>query len=682
MRLIVEYVRALGGDRAVCKLLAEAGEDRPLAVVEDEHDWSSYAAKIRLFEAAATVTGQPDVARRIGESALDSQIGGTVRMLLGLVGSPAQVVRGIARAHGKLSTAAEIAAVSVDDTSAVVRYRVREPHAPHAHDCAYTAGLLSQIPVPFGLPPARVRHEVCQVRGADACLYALSWERRRRRLPFGRSARAPASLSPEAVLGRLQDLQETVAELVAERNLEEVLEVITRRARSTVEAERFLLVTRLDDGARPLIRSVGFTTVEAETAASRLLEDLPPETGGHVIVAPLRSSSRDYGRLAAFGRSPFFDLEEDLLASYASLAAHALDAVTALDEAHERSQVSETLLGFARTLLTTRDRHEVAQATAEAALSVAFADAASVWLFDPVDEVLRMAGSEGWSEQATAAMSDLEISTADTPELAWMLGQPEAPRLYDRTTGDPLIRWALETGGRSCMLVLPLWSSARMWGIVVTAWDAPVSAIGDRLLERLSGLADQAITAFDRAELAEQVHRQATVDALTGVLNRKAFTDRLHQVLSGRGSAEPTEEEAAPALIFLDVDGLKPVNDTLGHGAGDEMLCAVAQRLTEMVRTDDLVARLGGDEFTVLLDSVAGKEELERVAEHVRRVLSEPVVIDGQVVQVTASVGAIRLLPAYRSVRGVLRDADAAMYAAKRAGGDRAVVLDGSGATG
>jgi diguanylate cyclase (GGDEF)-like protein len=678
MRLIVEHVRRFGGDDAVRKLLAEAGEDRPLAVVEDERVWSSYAAKIRLFEAAATVTGQPDVARRIGRGALDSGVGGTIRLLLGLVGSPAQVLRGIARAHSKFSTAAEIAALSVDATSALVRYRVLQPHEPSAHDCAYTAGLLSQIPVLFGLPAATVRHDVCQVRGGEACLYALSWERRRRRLPFSGAAvrGTPADAPAAVVLQRLQDLQETVAELVADRSVDEVLQVVTGRARSTVGAQRFLLVTRLDDGAAPRIHSDGFTAEEAETTATRLLADQAPETGEHVIVAPLRSSSHDYGRLAAFGRSPFFDHEEGLLASYASLAATALDAVTALDEARERTQVSEALLGFARALLATRDRHEVAHATAEAALSVAFSDAASVMLYDPVEEVLKLAGHAGWSESAVQQMGNLEIRTADTPELASLLVQPEAPRLYDRTTTDPMIRWALETGGRSCILVLPLWSASRLWGIVITAWDAPLPGVTDRLLERLSGLAGQAITAFDRAELAEQVQRQATVDSLTGALNRKAFTDRLHQVLRAGSATELAKTAGRPGLIFLDVDGLKPVNDTLGHAAGDELLCAVAQRLGDLVRTDDLVARLGGDEFTVLLSAVTGNEELERIASEIRVALSQPVLVDGRELRITSSVGAVLVSPAYRSVRELLRDADAAMYAAKKAGGDRSVVFD------
>jgi diguanylate cyclase (GGDEF)-like protein len=187
----------------------------------------------------------------------------------------------------------------------------------------------------------------------------------------------------------------------------------------------------------------------------------------------------------------------------------------------------------------------------------------------------------------------------------------------------------------------------------------------------VSGLADQAVTALDRVELAEQVHRQATVDPLTGLANRRAFTDALQRSLAGEDGGLD-----GAAVVFLDLDRFKPVNDTLGHGAGDELLCTVARRLTDMVRGDDLVARLGGDEFTVLLRSVGGLVELEEVAGWICAALSEPVTLDGHPVVAPPSVGAVLLDASYTTVRDVLRDADSAMYAAKTAGGARHVVRD------
>jgi len=675
MRLIVDHVRRTCGEDGVRRLLEEAGETRPLEVLEDEGVWSSYDAKVRLFEAAAHVTGQPDVARRIGEGALASSVGGSVKLLIGMVGSPAQVVRGISRAHGKFSTAAEMRALAVEADSAVVRYRVDDGYAPSVHDCGYTVGLLSQVPVLFGLPPATVRHDVCQVRGADACLYALSWQRRGGRLRR-RSRDGSRGTSSAVVLQRLRDLQETVAELVTDRSVDEVLNAVTVRARSTVGAQRFLLVARVDGGA-PRVHADGFTAAEADAVADQLLAGEQPAVEGHVIVAPVRSVARDYGRLAAFGPEAFYDHEEELLRSYAALAATALDAVTALDEVRDRGRFSEVLLGFARELLRAHGIAEVAEATARAALDVADADSATVLLVDPADATLRTAGQAGWPEQFRELVAAVTVRPQDTPEMADLTEHPEEPRVYDRTTEDPFIGQVLDAFETEQMVVVPLWSGRRLWGIVIAAWASEAPRVTETLTVRLAGLADQAVTAFDRAELAEQVHHQATVDPLTGLANRRAFTDALQHVLAG---ADPlVEHPASAAVVFVDLDRFKEVNDSLGHDAGDELLVTVARRLTGLVRTDDLVARLGGDEFTVLLRSVGSDGELAEVASRVCDALAEPVVLDGTAVETPPSVGAVRLGSTHTAVRDVLRDADAAMYAAKKSGGRRFVVPELSG---
>jgi diguanylate cyclase (GGDEF)-like protein len=677
MRLIVDHVRRTCGEDGVRRLLEEAGETRPLSALEDEGVWSSYDAKVRLFEAAARVTGQSDVGRRVGEGALASSVGNSLKLLIGLVGSPAQVVRGVSRANGKFSTAAEMSALTVEPDSAVVRYRVHDGHTPDVHDCGYTLGLLSQVPVLFGQPPATVRHDVCQVRGADACLYALSWQRRGRR--WRRQGENERSTSSTVVLQRLRDLQETVAELVTDRSVDEVLAAVTVRARSTVGAQRFLLVAHVDAG-EPRVHADGFTVAEAEVVAAQLLAGEVPSFDGHVIVAPVRSVTRDYGRLAAFGPEAFYDHEQELLRSYAALAATALDAVTALDEVRDRGRFSEVLLGFARDLLSANGVSDVAAATARAALSVAQADSATVLLADPGDGTLRSVGQAGWPDRFRETVAAVTVRPQDTPEMLALTEHPEEPRVYDHTTPDPFITQVLDAFETERMVVVPLWSGRRLWGIVIAAWAADPPPVTETLTSRLSGLADQAVTAFDRAELAEQVHHQATVDPLTGLANRRAFTDALQEVLAG---GDPlVERPASAAVVFVDLDRFKEVNDTLGHVVGDQLLVTVARRLTGLVRTDDLVARLGGDEFTVLLRSVGSDQELAEVAQRVCEALGEPVVLDGSVVETPPSVGAVRIGSTYATVRDVLRDADAAMYAAKKAGGGRFRVREAHVASG
>jgi diguanylate cyclase (GGDEF)-like protein len=230
----------------------------------------------------------------------------------------------------------------------------------------------------------------------------------------------------------------------------------------------------------------------------------------------------------------------------------------------------------------------------------------------------------------------------------------------------------LDTFDTSEVVAMPLRSSAHLWGVVITAWRATAPPAGPALLTRLSGLADQAVAALERAALTEQVHRQARADNLTGLANRLGFTERLEHCLVARADGGPT-----PGVLFLDLDKFKAVNDTLGHHAGDALLCTVGHRLRDLVRTDDLVARLGGDEFTILLPSVDDPEDLAECARRILRSLDEPVLLAGRRVHAWPSVGAVVVSPAHDSVSDVLRHADAAMYAAKRAGGNRYVVYDG-----
>jgi diguanylate cyclase (GGDEF)-like protein len=169
---------------------------------------------------------------------------------------------------------------------------------------------------------------------------------------------------------------------------------------------------------------------------------------------------------------------------------------------------------------------------------------------------------------------------------------------------------------------------------------------------------------------AELAHRAAH-DPLTGLPNRARFAEHLDQALTA--GAAPND---GVAVLFLDLDGFKTVNDALGHAAGDALLVAVAERLRRCVRPGDAIARLGGDEFTVLLAGVTGLEEAARVADRMRQALAEPFAIGGREVVVTTSVGIAVGAVGDGVERDLVREADAAMYRAKRGGDDRGAALD------
>ncbi|MEU2350341.1 EAL domain-containing protein [Modestobacter sp. NPDC049651] len=173
----------------------------------------------------------------------------------------------------------------------------------------------------------------------------------------------------------------------------------------------------------------------------------------------------------------------------------------------------------------------------------------------------------------------------------------------------------------------------------------------------------------DRRALEAELRRQATHDSLTGLANRALVRQTLAELVAPGHRADPV------GVLFCDLDEFKAVNDRLGHEAGDDLLRQVADRLRECVRPGDLLARLGGDEFVVVLPDVTGDRALAAVGERVLAALHRPFHLGRETVRVGASVGGVLGRPG-DAVTDLLRDADAAMYEAKRAGRGRVQVFD------
>ncbi len=203
--------------------------------------------------------------------------------------------------------------------------------------------------------------------------------------------------------------------------------------------------------------------------------------------------------------------------------------------------------------------------------------------------------------------------------------------------------------------------------LIVSVFDRP-----DRLkptpdlLDRLSGVAAQATTALQNGRLLDEMTHQALHDQLTGLANRLQFTEQL-----GRAVDRAREELHPVTLLYLDLDGFKPVNDEFGHDVGDQLLVAVAKRLAACTREEDTVARLGGDEFAVLIDAATAAGEAEEVSTRLAAALSRPFMIDGHQLRLSASIGRAVFPIDAEDSDGLLRCADAAMFAVKRRRGSR-----------
>ncbi|WP_161224778.1 EAL domain-containing protein [Streptomyces sp. SID8352] len=180
----------------------------------------------------------------------------------------------------------------------------------------------------------------------------------------------------------------------------------------------------------------------------------------------------------------------------------------------------------------------------------------------------------------------------------------------------------------------------------------------------------------ERVRLQAQLQHNAEHDPLTDLPNRALFTRRVQQALSGRRAADRGAAQRGTAVLFIDLDGFKAVNDTIGHQAGDELLVQAARRLQDSVRQGDTASRLGGDEFAALIagdgtrDRAAREGHLLELADRLRATLSEPYAIDGNDVRVNASIGVALAEPGLGAGE-LLRNADLAMYRAKAAGKGR-----------
>jgi diguanylate cyclase (GGDEF)-like protein len=212
-----------------------------------------------------------------------------------------------------------------------------------------------------------------------------------------------------------------------------------------------------------------------------------------------------------------------------------------------------------------------------------------------------------------------------------------------------------------CWLGVPLSSKNGTIGALIVKSLAGGERYTEQDKELLQYVCAQVATAIERQQLHARLKRMAQYDQLTQLPNRELLRDRLRAAL-----AHARTVHGHMALLYVDLDRFKQVNDTHGHAVGDMLLQTVANRLKGCVRETDTVARIGGDEFVVLLHSVHAAEDADSVAGKIRQVLAQPMRLDGHDLRIEPSIGVARFPEHGEEEQQLFRHADQAMYAAKR----------------
>ena len=291
----------------------------------------------------------------------------------------------------------------------------------------------------------------------------------------------------------------------------------------------------------------------------------------------------------------------------------------------------------------------------------------SIWLMNSIGTAMRCVHTFDRGEHSTQSRANIEKD--ECPELFEELQQSRAVPISDIRRDARLAKiWHYYFKQRdvNACLVVPFRHGYKVRGVVLHEWSGNPRHWTAEEINYASALADfmaLALSAADRKQAEEEMRRLANYDHLTGLPNRTLFMDRMEQSL-----ARARRSRHALALLFIDVDRFKSVNDSLGHNVGDQLLYQIGQRLLECVRTSDTVARLGGDEFTVIIEDCQEPQAVTLTCERILSSLAEPILLEGTEVNLGASIG-VSMYPADGStVQALLQNADSAMYKAKERG--------------
>jgi diguanylate cyclase (GGDEF)-like protein len=397
-------------------------------------------------------------------------------------------------------------------------------------------------------------------------------------------------------------------------------------------------------------------------------------------VMPLLNGNRAEGVLIfnSLERGTFTPELVELLQRLAENVAFTLENFDRADEKAKADEQKEWLTRMFAALSATNEaimraktREELFQLVCDAAVNGAKFTSTTIGMVEPGNEFFRIAATAG---PDALKLKNVRLAvTAARPEGRGLCGtafRTGTPCVINDYEADPRTSpWHTSHRGTNSGAALPLFSNGRAVGALLFLSDERNTFTPEfvELLQRLADNVSFALDNFDRADektkADERIEYLASHDSMTNLPNREMFNELLRHAIEAAH-----RHQRRFAVLFIDLDRFKVINDSLGHNAGDMLLVEIASRLHNALRSSDVVARLGGDEFVVILGETAESDDVERIARNLLSVLSQSLQLSGHECHTTASIG-IAMYPSDGSdVQTLTKNADMAMYLAKEDG--------------
>ena len=479
--------------------------------------------------------------------------------------------------------------------------------------------------------------------------------------------------------------------IVLQKPDDEFLETV---AAAGPDREQAIAVQISADSARP--EGQGISGNAFRTRRPRISNDLLAEFGrnGHFYqiarnggthsgaAFPLLKDGCSIG-VVVFLSSELNAFSPELIGLLQRLAENISFALGNFDRADEKARIEEqkerltrmfaALSATNEAIMRAKSRSELFELVCEAAAHGGKFTSTSIGLVQAGDDFLAIAAASG-PMAAGSRRARLSVRE-DYPEgrgisgIAFRTGKPCISNDYLADPRGAVFHESIRNDGASAVAAFPLFNRAEPIGILLfcAAEKGAFTPGSVDLLQRIADNIAFALDNFDRAEektrADERIEYLAAHDSLTGLPNRDMFNRLLHSAM-----AEAWRRQLQFALLFIDLDRFKIINDSLGHEAGDALLAEIASRLRLNLGSGDIVARLGGDEFVVILEHSAERCDIESVTRKLLAAVSEPVRLSGHECHATASIG-IAMFPDHGSdVHTLTKNADMAMYLAKEDG--------------